>query len=97
MLFVHSVIHYPLRMRQISIAAKIVYDLPTDFPTELQDTPEAKNFCKRIRKYNNLFAFFASTKITPAKDLPVTKFGTGLIRISGKIFHKTGNLYTSAD
>ena len=80
---------------------KVAYDPPTDLPTELQalylqDTQEAKNFRKYIRKYNNLFAF-ASTKITPAKDLPVPKFGTGVIRISGQIFHKTGNLYTSPD
>ena len=80
---------------------KVAYDPPTDFPTELQalylqDTPEAKNVRKYIRKYNKLFAF-ASTKMTPAKNLPVTKFGTGVIRISGQMFHKTGNLYTSLD
>ena len=57
-----SVIYNPLRMRQISIAAKngkVAYDPPTHFPTQLQalylqDIPEAKNFCKHIRKYNNL-------------------------------------------
>ena len=54
---------------------KVAYDPPTHFPTQLQalylqDTPEAKNFCKHIRKYNNLFAF-AGTKMAPAKDLQV--------------------------
>ena len=61
------------------------YEACPSFPAELkklylEDRLQQKN----IRTFDNLVAF-ASTKMTPAKDLPVKKFGSGVIRISGQI------------
>ena len=71
------------------------------YPPELQsllteDTEDAKNFRKHIRKYNNLFAF-ASTRMRQSSDLRVNRFGSGVIRISGHVYHKTGQLYPASD
>ena len=86
---------YHLITKQIFPVAKngeVKYEARLSFP----DSEDVKNFRKNIGIFNNLFAF-ASTKMTPAKDLPVKKFGSGVIRISGQIYHKTGNLYPSKE
>ena len=79
---------------------KVVLNPLSPYPVELEhlltaDSDDAKNFRKYIRKYNNLFAF-ASTKMRQATDLPANRFGSGVIRISGHVYHKTGQLHPEA-